>query len=309
MTRRSGWTTSEVPDLVGRTIVVTGATSGIGLEAVRVFARRGATTILAARNELKASEAIGSVLSDHPSAILEFRHLDIAELASIHAFAEGLAADHSAIDVLVNNAGIMLVPFGHTDDGFERHFGTNHLGHFALTGLLLDRLDAAPAARVVTVSSIAHHDADISFDNLQYDGREGYTPMGAYRRSKLANLLFAFELQRRLTAVRSSTISVAVHPGVSDTNLGHHLSSRWWWRIARPVASALIQSSIEGALPTLRAATDPSVEGGQFYGPTGRRETTGPPELVSATALARDPDIATRLWIESADLTGVSYLE
>jgi NAD(P)-dependent dehydrogenase (short-subunit alcohol dehydrogenase family) len=302
------WSTGDMPSQAGRVAIVTGATSGIGLETVRELARNGARVILAARNEVKAASVLAELWKELPDADLLFHHLDVSSLQSVRAFAHWYLARDETLHMLINNAGIMMVPFGTTVDGNEQQFGTNHLGHFALTGLLLPALERANAARVVTVSSIAHKDADIDFENLQYDGGKAYTPIRAYRRSKLANLLFAFELDRRLNAVDSSVLSVAAHPGVSDTNLGNENSKQLWWKLLRPVASIVLQGADAGALPTLRAATDDAVLSGQYFGPTRFGESTGPPELAQSTALARDHQVAAKLWALSESITGVSFL-
>jgi NAD(P)-dependent dehydrogenase (short-subunit alcohol dehydrogenase family) len=304
----AGWSAADMPSQVGRNIIVTGATSGIGLETVRELARRGARVILAARNEVKAASVLAGLWKEIPDARLEFHHLDVSSLVSVRSFADRYLERDEPLHVLINNAGIMMVPYGRTTDDNELQFGTNHLGHFALTGLLLSALDRAPEARVVTVSSLAHKEADIDFENLQYDGGKAYTPMRAYRRSKLANLLFAYELDRRLHESGSDIVSVAVHPGVSDTNLGQENDGQLLWKLLRPAVSLLLQGSDAGALPTLRAATDPSVEPGQYYGPGRYRETTGAPELADSTELARDAAVAAQLWDVSTEITGVDYL-
>lgn len=302
------WTASDIPTLVGRVAVVTGATSGIGLETVRELARKGARVILASRNEVKAAGVLADLWKELPDADLIFHHLDISSLESVRSFANWYLERDETLHLLVNNAGIMMVPYGVTVDGNEQQFATNHLGHFALTGLLLPALERANAARVVTVSSIAHKEADLDFENLQYAGGKAYTPTRAYRRSKLCNLLFAFELDRRLNAVESNIVSLAAHPGVSNTNLGNENSDQLWWKVLRPVASVVLQGADTGALPTLRAATDPNATGGQYYGPQRFGESTGAPELASSTSLARDPGVAARLWDASMALSGVDYL-
>lgn len=250
LTNSSGWSASDVPDLDGRTIVITGANSGIGLEAATVMARRRASVVLACRNEEKGTVAANELRKSFPDALVVVMELNVASLKSIRSFATEFSNRFGQLDVLVNNAGIMAVPYGSTVDGFERQIGTNHLGHFALTGLLLERLAATPASRVVTVSSIAHIEADLDFDNFQYEGGDGYEPMKAYRRSKLCNLLFAYELDRRLRAAGHDIASLAVHPGVSVTNLFNHIG--WWARLFRPVAGLVLQGADAGALSTLR---------------------------------------------------------
>ena len=296
------WTNSHVPDLTGRTAIVTGASSGVGLETARMLAEHGAHTILAVRNETK-----GQAVAAEMTGSVEVRSIDTSSLDSVRAFADEYRQDGPPLDILVNNAGIMMVPYSTSVDGFELQLATNHLGHFALTGLLLDSLRAAPAGRVVAVASNAHRSGDIDFDNLMYPGGRNYTPIGAYSRSKLANLMGAYELDRRLRANNESVISVACHPGVSSTNLGSHMHSTWWGRLVFPLMRLILQDSAAGALPLLRAATDPEVQGGEYYGPIQRRETTGPPEVVGSSALSHDADLASALWERCEELTGVHY--
>jgi NAD(P)-dependent dehydrogenase (short-subunit alcohol dehydrogenase family) len=300
------WTTADLPDLSGRTAVVTGANAGIGLETARQLRRRGANIVLACRDTGRGAAARDDLLAEPGAGTLELEQLDLASLASVRAFAERFLATHDELDLLVNNAGIMMVPQGTTEDGFERQLGTNHLGHFALTGLLLPALLAAPEARVVSVSSIAHRGASVDLSNLQYE-QGGYTPSAAYGRSKLANLLFTFELQRRLGAIGADVSSLAAHPGISATNLADHLLDRWWARPLRPVFQLLVQDAADGALPSLRAATDPELTGGAYVGPDGRGERSGAPVLVGCTPQARDQEVAAGLWEASVALTGVDY--
>ena len=302
-----GWSISDIPDQRGRLTIVTGSTSGLGLETARVLAMRGARVIVAARSETKARRVMRELEHEDQGAQLEFHHLDLSNLASVRGFAEWFLERDSALDLLINNSGIMNVPYGETIDGNEMQFGTNHLGHFALTGLVLPALERAPAARVVTVSSIAHKDGDVDFDDLQFAGGHGYSPMLAYRRSKLANLLFALELDRRLDAAGAATISVAAHPGVSDTSLADHLVDNSWGRLLRPMASRVLQGAEQGALPILRAATDAEVRGGQYFGSAHLAETTGPPVLARPSLRARDNEVGSRLWRASELLTGVRF--
>jgi len=300
----SQWTVADVPDQHGRTVVITGANSGIGFEAAKALAERGATVVLACRDTDRAGQAADRIRADAPNADIEITELDLASLASVRAAAERLRADHSRIDLLINNAGLMIPPYGRTEDGFELQLGTNHLGHFALTGLLLDRIVTVPGSRIVTVSSNAHKGGRINFDDLQSAQR--YGRMAAYGQSKLANLLFTYELQRRLAEAGAETIAVAAHPGGSRTELTRNTPGPF-----RPVAGMLMrimgQSAAMGALPTLRAAVDETVCGGDYYGPDGRTEQTGYPKLVESNALSHDTVVARRLWMESERLTGVSY--
>jgi NAD(P)-dependent dehydrogenase (short-subunit alcohol dehydrogenase family) len=226
----ANWTTDNIPDLTGKVIIVTGANSGIGFEAAKEFARKGAQTILACRSMDKAQTALSQIQAEITNAPVEIMQLDLAGLASVRQFADTFKAKYQRLDVLVNNAGIMMVPYGTTEDGFERQFGTNHLGHFALTGLLLDLILKTPGSRVVNVSSSGHRMGSVDFDNLIYDGGNGYSPMRAYGRSKLANLLFTYELQRRFEAAGVEAMALAAHPGSSSTNLGDHLSDHWYFK-------------------------------------------------------------------------------
>lgn len=300
------WTTSAIPDLTGNVIIVTGANSGIGYEAALELARKGGHTILACRSIDKAQTALSQIQAQVPNASVEIMQLDLASQASIRAFAAAFNARYDRLDRLINNAGIMMVPYGTTDDGFERQFGTNHLGHFALTGLLIDRILATPGARVVNISSGAHRTGSMDFDNLMYEGGKGYTPMQAYGRSKLANLLFTYELQRRFEAIGADARATAAHPGGSNTNLANHMEDRLLFRLARPLLAIIMQSAAMGALPTLRAAADPQAVGGAYFGPGGFSEMRGYPVIVESSAAAHDAAAARRLWSVSEELTGVT---
>jgi NAD(P)-dependent dehydrogenase (short-subunit alcohol dehydrogenase family) len=296
------WGAADVGDQVGRTAVITGANSGIGFEAARVLAEHGARVVLACRDLDGAKAAAGRITAAAPGAAVETLHLDLASLASVRQAAEEVRSGYSGIDLLINNAGVMVPPYRRTEDGFELQFGTNHLGHFALTGLVLDRLLAAGSgSRVVTVSSNGHKMGRIRFDDLQSE--RGYRRVAAYGQSKLANLLFTYELQRRLAAAGAPTIAVAAHPGTSRTELERHVSG-WMRSVGRLVPRQDAQS---GALPTLRAATDPRVAGGDYYGPDGRFEFTGRPVRVRSSTRSHDADVQRRLWEVSEKLTGVSY--
>ncbi|MGZ4676364.1 MAG: oxidoreductase [Acidimicrobiia bacterium] len=303
------WSERDIPDQTGRTFLVTGANSGIGFEAARAFAEHGATVVLGCRNPTKAAEAADRIRAAAPRATVSVQLMDLADLDSVARAADEILASHDRLDVLVNNAGLMATPEQRTAQGFEMQFGVNHLAHFALTGRLLDRLLATPGSRVVAISSQGHRPGKIHFDDLQLE--RGYHPWRAYFQSKLANLLFANELHRRLTAVDATTIAVAAHPGGAATNLGHEnpggiVNSLGHW--GRPAIERLfLQSAAAGALPTERAATAPDVLGGQYYGPDGIGEQRGAPKLVGMTRRARDPQTAARLWSVSEDLTGVRY--
>ncbi len=304
--RRERWTAADIPDLAGMVVVVTGSSSGIGLEAAREFARRGAETILACRSPERGARAMESLRAEVPGARAELLALDLASLASVERFAREFSGRYSRLDVLANNAGIMGVDYGVTDDGFERHVGTNHLGHFALTGRLLDVLLDTPGARVVTVSSMGHRRARLDLDDLLYE-TGGYGPLRAYYRSKLLNLLFAYELHRRFERAGAGTLSLAAHPGLSATNLAHNLTRRWHPPGVLRLFNALVQGPEMGALPTLRASVDPAATSGRYYGPRGPFEERGHPVVVSSSRASRSEANAHRLWTMSEELTGVRY--
>jgi NAD(P)-dependent dehydrogenase (short-subunit alcohol dehydrogenase family) len=303
------WTAGDVPDCSGRVFVVTGANSGIGLEAARVLAGRGAHLVLACRDTGKAEIALTEILRAHPGASVEAMELDLASLDSVRKFAERFLAAHPRLDVLVNNAGVMALPHRRTADGFEMQFGTNHLGHFALTGLLLERLLDGDGHRVVTVSSTAHRGGKMSFDDLQSE--RSYSKWGAYGQSKLANLLFTYELQRRLARKGAGCIAVACHPGYASTNLqfaGPRMEgSRLLEGVMRLANRLFSQGADMGALPTLYAATAPDVEGGDYIGPGSVGEIWGAPRKVRSSSRSHDRAAATRLWDVSEKLTGVRY--
>ena len=303
------WTTRDIPPQHGRTAVVTGANSGLGYVTSRELARAGAHVVMACRDAGRGERARARLVAEVPTAQVEVRPLDLASLESVRAFADGLRGGVPALDLLVNNAGVMAIPRQVTADGFEMQLGTNHLGHFALTGLLLPALVGREGSRVVTVSSTAHKPGRIDFDDLM--GKRGYRKWRAYSQSKLAHLLFAYELNRRLTAAGLPTISVAAHPGYSATNLQHvgpQLEGNRLTALAMSIGNRVFaQSDEQGALPQLYAATSPDVEPGAFYGPDGIAESRGHPKRVDSTKASKDEDAARRLWSVSEELTGVSY--
>ena len=303
-TRQGPWTVADVPDQQGRTAVVTGANSGIGFEAAAVLAQRGAVTVLACRDTGKAERAAARLSATAPQAKVSVVRLDLASLDSVRAAAEQIRASHERLDLLINNAGLMMPPRGTTADGFELQFGTNHLGHFALTGLLLDRLLSVPGSRVVTVSSNGHRAGRINFADLQSERR--YGRMSAYAQSKLANLMFTYELERRLRAAGAATIALAAHPGSAGTDLVRHFPGVMQTVYSR-AGGVFKQSAAMGALPTLRAATDPAARGGEYYGPGGFAQMTGYPVRVSSNGRSHDQDAQRRLWAESERLTGVTF--
>ncbi len=338
MTQRSAarehWTARDVPDQHGRVAVITGASSGIGLAAARVLAEHGATVVLAGRDPDRISAAAdrvrAGVAADGPAhdgpepeapvrertaqegtaqeGTVQTLQLDLASLKSVGQAAAEISDRFPQLDLLINNAGVMMPPYGTTEDGFELQIGTNHLGHFALTGLLLGRMLRVPGSRVVTVSSNGHRAGRINLGDLQ--SSRHYRKTSAYAQSKLANLMFTYQLQKRLSAAGAPTIAVAAHPGTAQTELTRHLSS-----VSNVVLSPrlgrlnswLVQDAAMGALPTLRAATDPAVVGGTYYGPAGLAQLTGYPVRVRSSGRSHNATAARQLWAESERLTGVSY--
>jgi NAD(P)-dependent dehydrogenase (short-subunit alcohol dehydrogenase family) len=287
------WSTNDIPDMTGRNAIVTGANSGIGRGAARALAARGAHVVLAVRDTRKGEAAAAAIPGD-----TEVRRLDLASLASIRDFAAGW---EGALDLLINNAGVMVPPFSRTADGFELQFGTNHLGHFALTNLLLGHV----TGRVVTVSSTGHRLGRIDFDDLNWD-RRPYKASRAYGQSKLANLLFTSELQRRLAEAGSPVLATAAHPGYAATNLQFHSGRRLFDVVSRVGNRLIAQDEDGGALPTLYAATA-DVPGDSFAGPGGFMEQRGAPKLVNRSDAAKDAAVARRLWDVSEELTGVRF--
>jgi NAD(P)-dependent dehydrogenase (short-subunit alcohol dehydrogenase family) len=301
------WTAADVPDQSGRVAVVTGASGGIGLETARVLAGRGAMVILACRDLGKGNMAAERLRAEAPRASVRVVHLDLAAQASVREAAAEIRSAFPRLDLVINNAGVMTPPYQRTRDGFELTFATNHLGHFALTGLLLDRLLATPGSRVVTVSSRGHTEGVMHFDDVQFD--RGYDASHAYWQSKLANLLFTYELQARLEAAGTTTTSLAAHPGVVKTGLWR--TSSLFERVVispwlRPLNFLVVQDEAMGALPSLRAATDPSAAAGGYYGPRGRFDV-GYPVLVESSERSHDAAAQRRLWELSERLTGVSF--
>jgi NAD(P)-dependent dehydrogenase (short-subunit alcohol dehydrogenase family) len=301
------WTTDEIPDLAGKRAVVTGANSGLGLCTALELARHGATVVLACRSAERGRAALDRIRAAAPGCDVALGSLDLADLASVRAFAAEYGT--TGLDLLVNNAGVMALPRRTTADGFEMQFGTNHLGHFALTGLLLPRLLATPAARIVTMSSGAHRMGAVNFDDLH--GKRSYGKWSAYGQSKLANLLFAYELDRRLKSKRANAMSVACHPGYSATELqaaGPKMEGSGFMERVMDLGNRLFaQDAATGALPTLYAATAPDVQGGDYIGPNGIGELWGYPKKVQSNARSHDREVAARLWKISEEATGVVY--
>lgn len=294
------FTADDVSDQTGRTVLVTGANTGLGFETAKVLTARGARVLLGCRSQDKAEAAMVKISEETPGADVAFVPLDQNDLASVAAAAD-IVAKEQRLDVLVNNAGIMMPPLEFTVDGFESQFGVNHLGTFALTSHLLPKLAETAGSRVVVTSSIAHKPGKILFDDI--DAAGNYSAQGRYQQSKLANLLFMFELDRRLQAADSETISVGCHPGLASTDLGRHMPKIF--TLALPMVSLFFNSPAQGAWPTLMAATSDDVQGGDYVGPTRRGETAGPAGPAEATDRARDSELAARLWDLSVEMTGV----
>jgi NAD(P)-dependent dehydrogenase (short-subunit alcohol dehydrogenase family) len=294
------WASGDVPGQHGRLAVVTGANTGLGFETAQVLAARGASVVLAVRDTEKGKRAAARIAGTAPGADVMVSPLDLASLDSIRAAADQLRARHPRIDLLINNAGVLFTPKQTTGDGFELQFGTNHLGHFALTGLLLEQMLPVPGSRVVTVSSLAHRiGARINFGDLQSE--RSYSRVAAYSQSKLANLMFTYELQRRLSGA-GTTIAVAAHPGLASTELTRNTPP-----ITASFYALVSQNAAMGALPILRAATDPAVAGGQYYGPRGFLGARGYPKLAKSSRQSHDTATQRRLWTVSEQLTGVTF--
>lgn len=303
------WTADDIPDQTGKTIIVTGANSGTGFQATRVLAQKGAHVIMACRNAEKANHALNTIKSEIPDASIEFMQLDLGSLASVRKFADQFKAKHSSLDILINNAGLMMTPQLETEDGFELQLGVNHLGHFALTGLLFDCLKKGNDARVVNMSSGGHTSGEFDFNDIHL--RNNYDRSRAYGNSKLANLLFTYELQRKVDAANLPIKSIAAHPGWTKTNgsvaidLGGNPLTRGIWRAFLWFGNNVIAMKPEqGALGLLRAAVDPTLKGGEYVGPKRLR---GYPKVIKSHEKSYDKETAQRLWEISEELTGVTF--
>jgi NAD(P)-dependent dehydrogenase (short-subunit alcohol dehydrogenase family) len=306
MKARDGhWTADRVADQSGRSFIVTGASGGLGLETARQLAAHGARVLLAARSEGKGRDAVAKLKAANPGATVEFRALDLADLGSVRAFAGAVLGDGVPVDVLVNNAGVMYPPRRLTPQGFESQFATNHLGHFALTGLLFDRLRLGQDARVVTVTSSEHKGGSVHFDDLS--GERSYSPRAFYQQSKFANVLFALELDRRVRAAGVPVRSVLAHPGYSSTNLQSSGPTGLVKQLMKLSNRLFAQSAEMGALNELYAAVDPAAESGKLYGPDGFGEMRGYPTELQPVASARNEETARRLWEISVRLTGITW--
>ncbi len=299
------WTFDDIPNLSGKTIIVTGGNSGLGFEAVKCLSAKGAETILTCRNTKKGESAKEKILEEYPNAKINVRKLDLADLKSIHSFVMNFNEKFHKIDVLLNNAGIMS-PYNKTKDGFEMQIGTNHLGHFALTGLLLHFLKNTKGSRVVNVSSIGHKFGKINFDNFLFE-KGGYSIFKAYGNSKLFNLLFTYELQRKFEKFGIDCIAVAAHPGITKSNLARHITKKILYKIMTAISSIMVQSTSMGALPEIMASVDPLVKGLEYYGPDGFMGWRGYPVKVKSNNASYNLKNAEKLWEVSEKLTEIKY--
>jgi len=299
------WTLKNMDDLQGKVIIVTGGNSGLGFESVKAFAGKGASVVLASRNMQKGEDAKTEILKAHPGGKIEVLELDLMDLASVEAFVKQFEKKYDRLDVLMNNAGIMTTPYFKTKDGFEGQMGTNHLGHFALTAQLMKMIKATPGSRVVNVSSGGHRFGKMDFENLLFEDGKDYSPMKAYGRSKLSNLLFTYELERQFESSGINAISVASHPGGSRTNLDRHVRGNIWFKLIWPIFRLTTMSQAQGALPQIRASVDGEVKGGQYYGP--HRNMTGYPVVVKSNQASHNMADARKLWEMSEELTGISF--
>jgi NAD(P)-dependent dehydrogenase (short-subunit alcohol dehydrogenase family) len=293
------WTTENIPDQSGKLVIITGANSGIGFEAAKELALKGADVVLAVRNQEKGNQAKAEILKEHDQAKVSVSLLDLSSLSSVKAFSENYLKTHTRLDLLINNAGIMVPPYGKTEDGFESQMGTNHFGHFALTAQLFPLLKSTKGSRIVNVSSNAHKMGKLNFDDLHWEKRK-YISWSAYGDSKIANLYFTYELDRKIKAAGVDVMVTAAHPGLTSSNLAKGAGIRFFNAI-------FAQSGAMGALPTLMAATEPAAKSGDYFGPSRVSEWRGYPKKVISNKLSQDGDIAQKLWTTSEELTGVTF--
>ena len=293
------WTPDNIPDQTGRVVIITGANSGIGFEAAKVLAAKGADVVLAVRNQEKGNQAKAEILKENAQARVTVSLLDLSSLKSVKLFSDTFLKSQTRLDILINNAGIMIPPYGKTEDGFESQMGTNHLGHFALTAQLFPLLKSTGGSRIVNVSSTAHNMGNISFDDIHWESRK-YVPWKAYGDSKIANLYFTNELGRRMQAAGLDVTTTAAHPGYAATGLQKGLFLKF-------LNVVVAQSGFMGAMPTLMAAIDPKASTGNFYGPSGIAQQRGWPKQVTPNKLSQDAEIAKKLWETSEELTGVKF--
>ncbi len=304
--RKRKWNLSDIPELSGKVVIITGGNSGLGYESAKALSQNSAEVIITGRTKEKGETAIQNILKQYPKAKVKAMILDLMDIASVKKFAEDFKTKYDRLDILMNNAGIMMTPYKLNTDGYESQMTTNYLGHFLLTILLSDLLKSTPCSRVINVSSLAHSYGNIDFSDLFFKNRKNYTSVKAYGRSKLANLLFNLQLQKLLEAKNFDTIAVAAHPGASHTNLGNHLVGKFLYRLLWPLAKMATQTPLKGAFSQLRAATDPEAKGGDFYGPKGLMQLSGAPVLVKAKKHAYDYEIAEKLWKETLKILDIN---
>ena len=296
--------TDNITSQKGRLAIVTGANTGLGFETALALAKKDLKVILACRNTVKAEKAQHHILRKLPNADLEIMQVDLSRLKSVRDFAKNFLSKYNHLDILINNAGIMVPPYAKTEDDFESQMGANYFGHFLLTGLLLNTIEKTPNSRIISVSSLAHKKGEINFDDLHFEKK--YSPIGAYRQSKLACLMFAYELQRRLEKANFKTLSVAAHPGVSITDIGRNVS-KWMYNMARPFMPLVTHTPDKGALPIVYAGIGANAHGGDYFGPQGFLEMFGKTGKADSTPLSQNKEIAKRLWDISEELTGIKY--
>jgi NAD(P)-dependent dehydrogenase (short-subunit alcohol dehydrogenase family) len=301
------WSVEEIGDLSGKTVVITGANSGIGFEATKIFSAKGAHVVMACRSMERAQRAFDTIKTEQQDAKLTIMPLDLSSFDSIRQFASAFLSKYDTIDILLNNAGIMMVPYGHTSDGLERQQGVNHFGHFLLTSLLFDALKKSTEGRIVNISSIAHRFGKMNFDNLMYKDGKGYRTFRAYGRSKLENLLFTYELARRVEEAGLSIKVLAAHPGISSTNLGHHIYSSGVYKVFHFVSKSWTQDAYNGSLPGVMAATDPNAANGTFYGPSKLFGVRGKPNVCTSTKRSKNNQLQQQLWQGSEQLTKTTF--
>jgi len=304
---RVKWTTADIPVLKGKTIIVTGGSSGLGFESVKALANKGADVTVASHSMANMEKAKKQILAGNSKAKITLMELDLADFNSIREFANNFKKSHNQLNILMNNAGVMTVPYEDIKNGKQSQMGINHFGHFALTGLLMDLIIETPKSRIVNTSSLAYKQGKMDFDNLLFESKDGYTPMKAYGRSKLANLLFIFQLQRLFLSNEIDSIAVAAHPGLSLTNLGRHVDKKIQFRIFGPFLKLIVQTAAMGALPQLRAAIDPAVKGCEYYGPGGIFEIAGDPVIRQTNKASRNIEDAKKLWKVSEKITGITF--
>ena len=304
---KNKWTLADMPDLSGKVIIVTGGNGGLGFQTVKAFANKGAEVVIACRSDKKGEAAKTEIQKLQPDAKIAVMKLDLSDFSSVRSFADTFNAGYNQLDILLNNAGIMMTPYGKTVDGIELQQGTNYFGHFLLTGLLMEKLRSTPKSRVVCVSSIAHKTGKMNFHDLLYEKDEKYTPMGAYSRSKLEALHFTFGLQHYFKSNKIDAIATVAHPGVSDTNLFNQIGSDFFRKLFMPLFKWFVQPADMGALPLLRAAVDPEAKGGEFYGPDGIGGVKGYPVVVRAKKHAYKEKHTRKLWKYSEKITGIKF--